>query len=87
VNTNLSAQEQVSTNLTGESANRKLKVYWVQTFEPYYPETLNEVGLTPPALYSTREKAEQAAKQYNEEWDDVDKAQAVEIEVDRYTCT
>jgi hypothetical protein len=81
MNTNVFAQEQVSTLLTREDASRKLKVYWVQTFEPYYPETLDEVGLTPPALYSTREKAEEAAQEYNKEWNDVDKAQVVEIEV------
>jgi hypothetical protein len=84
---NVCVEEQASTHLAGEDAIRRLKVYWVQTFEPYYPETLNEVGLTSPALYSTREKAEQAAQAYNEEWNDVDKAQAVEVEVDKYTCS
>jgi hypothetical protein len=84
---NVYVEEQASTHLTGEDASRKIKVYWLQTFERFTPETLGEVGLALPALYSTREKAEQAAQAYNEEWNDVAKAQAVEVQVDEYTCS
>lgn len=82
MNTDVRAQKQVSTQHRVEDASQKIRVYWVQTFEPITPDIAEEISITPPALYSTREKAEQAAQQYNELFHDPDQAQVVEIEVD-----
>ena len=59
-----------------------MKVYTVLDLEP--PETAAETLFMPPEppiLYATREQAEEAAKEYNEEFHDSEPAIVVEVDV------
>jgi hypothetical protein len=56
-----------------------MKVYTLGTHEPSV--TLMWAQCQSPILYTTREAAEAAAKEYNEEFNDPEPATVVEIEL------
>ena len=62
MNTDVLAQKEVSTQHTVEDASQKIRVYWVQTFEPITADTAEEVADMPPALYSTKLTVQEPAQ-------------------------
>lgn len=80
--TTVSAQQQASTHHTKQEPG-KIRVYWVQTFEPIDEMVMDVSSFREePILYSTRDKAERQAQEYNEDFGDPEPARVVEIEVD-----
>jgi len=72
----------VDERINGDLGTTPLKVYALLTHEPPEARIIQmEIDTLPPVVYATREAAQLAADEYNEEFDDPEPATVEEIEV------
>ena len=85
--TSKTMSEEFVNRLTGEiitfdRVGNGIKAYWVQTHEPQGSLLLGDGDDGPPQVFLSRAAAEEAAKEYNEEFNDDWPAAVKEFEVE-----